>query len=193
MLGHTHGTIKEYLLNLGERLHPITKAVSEDLIAEMLGVRGDKIRLKRLWQKDWWQNCIATIQKRDGWRMGKRLPSVCSMNTGSGNRRTTSNDTGETLERPQNESDGSEHTKMELDADLEGSPHGSPLRASLEEKMEEYLRDRYILGRWLQDERDFKSYMVIEYDPFQGAARELHEQLLKNAVDSYFGIFERAI
>jgi hypothetical protein len=59
---------------------------------------------------------------------------------------------------------------------------------SFDEELDHCIWDRYWLENWLQEDRDFKSFCVIEYDPFQSARRELHKQLLENALDRHFSI-----
>jgi len=193
MLSHTHGprALKEYLRSLGELSDSITKSVSKDLISELLGVTSNKISLERLLQKadmmrqDWSQNCVGIAQNGGDWRISKKSLSVWSTPIRHRYPKTIAPIDTEVSERPLHEYDDLEYA-VDREIDLDVGLNGSPQTSSSDQEMEHYHRDRYGLESWLRDGRDFQSFSVMEYDPFQTARRELHEQLVRNAVHSYF-------
>ncbi|KAH8597732.1 hypothetical protein B0O99DRAFT_684446 [Bisporella sp. PMI_857] len=191
MPSHTHSPwkFKEYLSNLGEFSDPITKAVSNDLISELLEVTSDKMSLERLLQKadlmrqDWSQNFVGAAKKRSNLSINKKTPSVWSTTTRHRHSSTAPIDT-ETSSKLSNEQGDLEYV-MDCETDLEIGPNSSPRTSSIDQGMKHYLRDRPGLESWLRDGVDFKSFSVIEYDPFQTARRELHEQLIMNTVNCF--------
>jgi hypothetical protein len=46
------------------------------------------------------------------------------------------------------------------------------------------------IDRYLQEDRDYKSYAVADYDPHQGASKLRHEKLLRDVVEMDYGWVE---
>lgn len=47
-----------------------------------------------------------------------------------------------------------------------------------------------LIHRYVEEERDYKSYAVEDYDPHQEAARLRHEKQLRDAVEMDYGSIE---
>jgi hypothetical protein len=176
-------TLKQYLHNLGKISDPITKVISHELISELLDVTSTTINLHLLLQRadvmrqDWLERCVRIGERRGDWHIREKSLSVWSI---------PSHIADDTIV-PRIFLSGNDDPEASMDrgADPNGNPSKSSRASYLAQEREDYVWNGYGLEYWLRDGRDFKAFSVMEYDPFQTARRELHAQLLHNAVNSY--------
>jgi hypothetical protein len=169
-----HESARALLRNLREKSDPVTQAVCDNMIADMLKPPDIRSSANRLWDKarrfvrDGVRDFSGSLAKAAG-PLQKWLPNRGRRSLSTKANASVSSETSEDTRHLWKERDELPATQDLLPNESPGWDPGEPL-----------------LQTFLRDARDYKSYCVPDFDWLQEDTKLLHKNLLRSMVDGTY-------